>query len=67
MMRNPLAMLAVVLALCLGPVAALASDHADPAVPALFDTSVVKEPNITGLFVFPKGDQLVFIYNVYRS
>lgn len=44
-----------------------ASDHADPALPAEFDPSLVKEPNITGLFVFPKGDRLVLVYNVFRS
>lgn len=48
-------------------VQASASDHADPALPAEFDPSLVKEPNITGLFVFPKGDRLVLVYNVFRS
>jgi len=49
------------------PAALPASDHADPALPAEFDPSLVAEPNITGLFVFPKDDQLVLIYNVFRS
>ena len=41
-----------------------ASDHADPAIGG---ADAVKEPNITGLFVFPDGDNLVVILNVYRS
>jgi hypothetical protein len=41
--------------------AALASDHADPIF--LSDP----EANITGLFCFPHGDQLVLILNVRRS
>ena len=44
-----------------------ASDHADPALPSEFDPELVKEPNITGLFVFPEGDQLIVIFNVFRS
>lgn len=41
-----------------------ASDHADPVT---FDTALVREPNITGLFVFPDGDRLVVVLNVYRA
>lgn len=65
-MRSPFVLL-VVLASFFGPPALTASDHADPALPAEFDPSLVKEPNITGLFVFPKDDQLVVIFNVFRS
>jgi hypothetical protein len=43
------------------PQAALASDHADPTV--LIDPNA----NITGLFFFPKGDQMIAILNVRRS
>jgi len=43
------------------PLAALASDHADPVV--LADPNA----NITGLFFFPKGDQMIAILNVRRS
>lgn len=41
--------------------AAFASDHADPVI--------VTDPNanITGLFFFPKGDQMIAILNVHRS
>ncbi len=42
-----------------GPV--LASDHADPV--DLTDP----DANITGLFIFPKGDQYILIFNVRRS
>lgn len=40
---------------------ALASDHADPVI--------VTDPNanITGLFFFPKGDQMIAILNVHRA
>ena len=55
------------LGLCLAPGALWASDHADPALPSEFDPALVKEPNITGLFVFPKDDRLVLIFNVFRS
>lgn len=43
------------------PAAVQASDHADPMS--------LKEPlsNITGLFFFPKGDQMILIMNVRRS
>jgi hypothetical protein len=52
-----------ILALCLVPQLVWASDHADPVL----GEELVKEPNITGLFVFPDGDNLVVILNVYRS
>ena len=47
--------------LLLVPRAARASDHADPAA--------VTEPeaNITDLFFFPKGDQMILIFNVRRA
>lgn len=38
-----------------------ASDHADPM--NLTDPNA----NITGLFIFPKGDQMILIFNVRRS
>ncbi len=38
-----------------------ASDHADPM--NLHDP----EANITGLFIFPKGDQMILVFNVRRS
>ena len=41
--------------------AALASDHADPT--DLTDPNA----NITGLFIFPKGDQYILIFNVRRA
>jgi hypothetical protein len=43
------------------PAAMQASDHADPMT--------LKEPlsNITGLFFFPKGDQMILILNVRRA
>ena len=47
--------------LAIVPLAALASDHADPVV--LVDPNA----NITGLFFFPKGDQMIAILNVRRS
>jgi len=40
---------------------AMASDHADPVV--LVDPNA----NITGLFFFPKGDQMIAILNVRRA
>lgn len=47
--------------LLLVPRAARASDHADPA-------AVTKpEANITDLFFFPKGDQMILIFNVRRA
>lgn len=65
-MRSFVVLLALA-SLCFAPAALWASDHADPALPSEFDPSLVKEPNITGLFVFPEGDQLVLVFNVYRS
>jgi len=43
------------------PRAARASDHADPVV------LENPESNITGLFFFPRGDQMVLILNVRRA
>ena len=43
------------------PASLRASDHADPT--DLTDPNA----NITGLFIFPKGDQLIVIFNVRRS
>jgi hypothetical protein len=45
----------------LAPAAIRASDHADPM--ALSDP----EANITDLFFFPKGDQMILIFNVRRA
>jgi hypothetical protein len=45
----------------LAPSVLRASDHADPM--NLTDP----EANITGLFIFPKDDQLILIFNVRRS
>jgi hypothetical protein len=47
--------------LALGPSAIRASDHADPM--NLQDP----EANITGLFLFPRGDQMVLVFNVRRA
>jgi hypothetical protein len=47
--------------LALGPPAIRASDHADPL--NLQDP----EANITDLFFFPRGDQMILIFNVRRS
>ncbi len=47
--------------LALAPVVVKASDHADPVV------LENPESNITGLFFFPKGDQMVVIFNVRRA
>jgi hypothetical protein len=49
------------LLLALAPSALRASDHADPM--NLTDPYA----NITGLFIFPKGDQLILIFNVRRA
>ena len=51
----------LVLIALLTPSASLASDHADPL--NLTDPNA----NITGLFIFPKDDQYVLIFNVRRS
>jgi hypothetical protein len=45
----------------LAPSVLRASDHADPM--NLTDP----DANITGLFIFPKGDQLILIFNVRRA
>ncbi len=50
----------IVVALLL-PAAGVASDHADP------QTLTKLEPGITGLFAFPKGDDLVVILTVRRN
>jgi hypothetical protein len=47
--------------LAIVPSAALASDHADPVI------VVDPNANITGLFFFPKGDQMIAILNVRRA
>ena len=47
--------------LALTPSALRASDHADPM--NLTDPYA----NITGLFIFPKGDQLILVFNVRRA
>jgi hypothetical protein len=58
----PLLILIVAFALlALAPSAIRASDHADPM--NLQDP----EANITGLFFFPHGDQMVLVFNVRRS
>lgn len=65
-MRSLCALLAV-LGLLLAPAALPASDHADPALPSELNPELTREPNITGLFVFPDKDQLVLVFNVYRA
>jgi len=47
--------------LLLVPRALRASDHADPMAPTDPDS------NITDLFFFPKGDQMILIFNVRRA
>jgi hypothetical protein len=47
--------------LALAPAVLKASDHADPVV------LENPESNITGLFFFPKGDQMILIFNVRRA
>jgi len=59
MKRVVLSLLLVVLAIA--PQVALASDHADPVIPT--DPNA----NITGLFFFPKGDQMIAVLNVRRA
>jgi hypothetical protein len=61
MKKLAVAVLALVATLTMLPVAVQASDHADPMT--------LKEPlsNITGLFFFPKGDQMILILNVRRA
>jgi hypothetical protein len=64
-MRSPVARAVPALlllgALALGPVPAAASDHADPL--HLTDPN----SNITGLFIFPQGDEYILIFNVRKS
>ncbi|HEV2722490.1 MAG TPA: DUF4331 family protein [Thermoanaerobaculia bacterium] len=52
---------AAIVVLLLLTTAALASDHADPVI--LTDPNA----NITGLFFFPKGDNMIAILNVRRA
>ena len=49
------------LALAVFPRPAAASDHADPT------NLMGPETNITGLFIFPKDDRLILIFNVRRA
>jgi hypothetical protein len=56
---------ALVLSLALlapGPSAIRAADHADPLV-----VSDHPETNITDMFFFPKGDQMILIFNIRRA
>jgi hypothetical protein len=67
LMKKPSVRVFPVLALCfafaalvaLVPRAALASDHADPIGVS------VQESNLTGLFFYPKDDQMILILNTY--
>lgn len=52
---------ALVSAVVLAPGAARASDHADPII--LPDLT----PGLTGLFLFPDGDRMVFILGTHRA
>jgi len=56
-----LALIAVVALVVLAPGAARASDHADPLI--LADLT----PGLTGLFLFPDGDRMVFILGTHRA
>jgi hypothetical protein len=49
--------------LFLSPIGAIASDHADP----IDLDSATQEPNITGLFFYPEGDNMIVVFNVRRS
>src|SRR5471030_715764 len=63
-MKSRLAWVIPILILCLfafGPSTVRASDHADP----LHLTDPYS--NITGLFIFPKGDQYILVFNVRKS
>jgi hypothetical protein len=51
----------VLAGLVLCALAAHASDHADPMILQLPDA------NITGLFFFPHGDQMILVFNVRRA
>ncbi|MGJ0516807.1 MAG: hypothetical protein ACR65O_13785 [Methylomicrobium sp.] len=42
---------------------AIASDHADP----IDLDATTQEPNITGLFFYPEGDNMIVVFNVRRS
>lgn len=59
--RWALAALLSLVLLSLAPANTFASDHADPV--DLTDPYA----NITGLFIFPKGDQYILIFNVRRA
>jgi len=41
----------------------IASDHADP----INLDPKTQEPNITGLFFYPEGDNMIVVFNVRRS
>jgi len=49
--------------LLLVPLAGRASDHADP----MNLDPKTQEPNITGLFFYPEGDNMIVVFNVRRS
>ena len=51
------------LSLLLPAFAVYASDHADP----IGIDPTKQEPNITGLFFFPDGDDMIVIFNVRPS
>ncbi|MGR9035229.1 MAG: hypothetical protein ACU83O_01370 [Gammaproteobacteria bacterium] len=51
------------LAMLLPPYPGNASDHADP----ISLDPETQEPNITGLFFFPDGDNMIVVFNVRRS
>src|SRR5882724_12790940 len=66
LMKRFLRWLALAAAIAIGvasfaPAALHASDHADPMI--------LTEPyaNITGLFFFPKDDQMILVFNVRRA
>jgi hypothetical protein len=45
------------------PLGVIASDHADP----IDLDPTTQEPNITGLFFYPEGDNMIVVFNVRRS
>ena len=49
--------------LTLLPVGGMASDHADP----ISLDPKTQEPNITGLFFFPEGNDMIVVFNVRRA
>lgn len=49
--------------LSLLPLGSIASDHADP----IDLDPTTQEPNITGLFFYPEGDNMIVVFNVRRS